>query len=216
MFNTLRTDLRLSTAEGTANNVMVGVGETYLPAFVLRADRQPTGVRAGEHAAAGRRRVDATGVALAVDEMRIVPAVGCDLRGGGAGSDVRAAARCRVYRPHELRRRLRLGGASTGRLAWARPALERLDRDARARGVRIRYFARRTRINQWGIVAGFLAGGVALQVAARLSIPLAVFAVLFFLAAASRIVSFGLLTMHREPQPPRRARPCRWRASSVH
>ena len=35
MLNSLRTDLRISTAEGTATNVMVGIGETYLPAFVL-------------------------------------------------------------------------------------------------------------------------------------------------------------------------------------
>ena len=46
--------------------------------------------------------------------------------------------------------------------------------------VRISYFARRTRTNQWGIVAGFLAGGVALQAADRMNIPLAVFAALFF------------------------------------
>ncbi len=31
----LRKDLRASTAEGTATSVMVGIGETYLPAFVL-------------------------------------------------------------------------------------------------------------------------------------------------------------------------------------
>ena len=35
MFSVLRKDLRTSTAEGMAASVMVGVGETYLPVFVL-------------------------------------------------------------------------------------------------------------------------------------------------------------------------------------
>ena len=43
-----------------------------------------------------------------------------------------------------------------------------------------------------------------MQAAERLGIPLAVFAALFLLAAASRFVSVTLLTMHREPLLPRR------------
>src|SRR5208283_1658370 len=35
MLGSLRKDLRTSTAEGMAASVMVGVGETYLPVFVL-------------------------------------------------------------------------------------------------------------------------------------------------------------------------------------
>ena len=35
MSSPLRRDLRISTAEGMAASVMVGVGETYLPVFVL-------------------------------------------------------------------------------------------------------------------------------------------------------------------------------------
>src|SRR5208337_1660279 len=35
MSSTLRTDLRTSTVEGMAASVMVGIGETYLPVFVL-------------------------------------------------------------------------------------------------------------------------------------------------------------------------------------
>ncbi len=70
--------------------------------------------------------------------------------------------------------------------------------------LRTRYFAGRSRINQWGIVAGYLAGGIALQAADRVGVTVAVFAVLFSLAAVSRLVSVTLLTMHREPQPPRR------------
>jgi len=73
--------------------------------------------------------------------------------------------------------------------------------------VRARYFAWRTRVCQWGIALGFVGGGVALQMADRLGIPLAIFALLFFMAAASRFTSAGLLASQREPQPPRSAAP---------
>jgi MFS family permease len=204
MFNTLRTDLRLSTAEGTANNVMVGVGETYLPAFVLAltgsqlacglVSTLPLVVGALMQLASPwllakcgsyRRWV---ALCAAVQAATFVPLLIAALTGRMNAATVFALVA--VYWASGL-------GSSGPWNAWIETLVP-------AR-VRIRYFARRTRINQWGIVAGFLAGGVALQAAERLNIPLAVFAVLFFMAAASRIVSVGLLTLHREPQPPRRA-----------
>ncbi len=202
MFNTLRTDLRLSTAEGTANNVMVGVGETYLPAFVLAltGSQLACGLVSTLPLVVGalmqlsspwllakcgsyRRWV---ALCAAVQAATFVPLLIAALN--GRMTAVTVFALVAVYWATGL-------GANGPWNAWIETLVP-------AR-VRIRYFARRTRINQWGIVAGFLAGGIALQAAERLNIPLAVFAVLFFLAAASRIVSFGLLTMHREPQPPR-------------
>jgi predicted MFS family arabinose efflux permease len=69
--------------------------------------------------------------------------------------------------------------------------------------VRARYFAWRTRVSQWGIALGFVGGGVALQLSDRLGIPLAVFALLFLAASASRFTSAGLLASQSEPQPPR-------------
>src|SRR5208283_1164241 len=41
MFSVLRKDLRTSTAEGMAASIMVGIGETYLPAFVLALSGSP-------------------------------------------------------------------------------------------------------------------------------------------------------------------------------
>ena len=73
--------------------------------------------------------------------------------------------------------------------------------------VRARYFAWRSRTCQWGIALGFVAGGAALQLSGRWGIPLAVFAVLFSMAAASRFTSAGLLASQREPQPPRDSGP---------
>ena len=204
MLNNLRTDLRLSTAEGTANNVMVGVGETYLPAFVLAltGSQLACGLVSTLPLVVGalmqlsspwllakcgsyRRWV---ALCAAVQAATFVPLLIAALNGRMSAPAVFALVA--VYWATGL-------GANGPWNAWIETLVP-------AR-VRIRYFARRTRTNQWGIVAGFLAGGVALQAAERLNIHLAVFAVLFFLAAASRVVSFGLLTMHREPQPPRRA-----------
>jgi len=73
--------------------------------------------------------------------------------------------------------------------------------------MRARYFAWRTGVCQWGIALGFVGGGVALQLADRFGIPLAVFALLFFMATASRLTSAGLLASQREPQPPRLGAP---------
>ena len=71
--------------------------------------------------------------------------------------------------------------------------------------VRARYFAWRTRVCQWGIALGFVGGGVALQLAEKRGIPLAIFGLLFFMASASRFTSAGLLASQREPRPPRRS-----------
>ena len=204
MFNTLRTDLRISTAEGTATNVMVGIGETYLPAFVLAltgsqlacglvstlpllvgAVLQLASPRLLRSCGSYRRWVV---LCAALQAATFVPLLAAAL--AGRMSVVAVFALVSVY--------WATGLAANGPWnAWIETLVPA--------PLRIHYFAWRSRINQWGIVAGFLAGGIALQTADRLGIPLAVFAVLFFLAAASRFVSVGLLTMHREPQPPRRA-----------
>jgi hypothetical protein len=204
MLNSLRSDLRISTAEGTATNVMVGIGETYLPAFVLAL----------------------TGSQLACGLVSTLPLViGAVLQLAApwllrtCGSYRRCVALCAALQAATFMPLL--AAALTGRMSavavfavvsvyWATGLAANGPWNAWIETLvpaplRIRYFARRSRINQWGIVAGFLAGGIALQAAGRLGVPLAVFAALFFLAAVSRFVSVSLLTRHREPQPPRRA-----------
>ena len=73
--------------------------------------------------------------------------------------------------------------------------------------VRLRYFAWRTRVGQWGIVAGFLLGGVGLHLAARDGRYLGIFSLLFLVAAASRLTSASLLARQREPLHPANLRP---------
>ena len=204
MFYNVRTDLRISTAEGTATNVMVGIGETYLPAFVLAltgsqlacglVSTLPLVVGAVLQLASpwllrlcgSYRRCVA--LCTALQAVTFVPLLAAAL--AGRMNVVAVFALVSIY--------WATGLAANGPWnAWIETLVPA--------PLRIRYFARRSRVNQWGIVAGFLVGGIALQSADRLGIPLAIFGLLFALAAASRFVSVGLLTMHREPQPPRRA-----------
>jgi len=67
--------------------------------------------------------------------------------------------------------------------------------------VRARYFSCRTRLNQAAVLAGFLAGGLALQQGVSLGSPLSAFAVLFFLAGLCRLASARFLARQSEPVP---------------
>ena len=65
-----------------------------------------------------------------------------------------------------------------------------------------RYFARRSLVGQWGVMAGFVLGGVVLQAAAGSGYALRAFALLFLVAALARFLSASLLRRQREPMPP--------------
>jgi predicted MFS family arabinose efflux permease len=64
------------------------------------------------------------------------------------------------------------------------------------------FFARRTRFSQVGTLAGFVAGGLALQFSKGWSAACAPFAALFVVASVSRFISVGFLASQSEPQPP--------------
>jgi len=202
MLGSLRKDLRTSTAEGMAASVMVGIGETYLPVFVLALS--------GSQLACGlvstvplmigallqlgspwlmrkcgsyRRWVSLSAMLQAVTFLPLLIAAIL-----GHMSVILAFALVAVYWATGL-------GSSGPWNAWMETLVPSR--------VRSRYFAWRTGVSQWGIALGFVAGGVALQLADRVGIRLAVFALLFFVAMASRLTSAGLLASQREPQPPR-------------
>ncbi len=63
------------------------------------------------------------------------------------------------------------------------------------------YFSRRTRLNQFATLGGFLLGGFSLQWGSHARPALLVFALLFALAAVSRAVSATLLAGQSEPEP---------------
>ncbi len=67
-----------------------------------------------------------------------------------------------------------------------------------------RYFSRRTRVSQLGLLVGFALGGFLLEAGSRqgLATVTVPFALLFLIAAGSRMTSARLLASHREPRPP--------------
>ena len=80
--------------------------------------------------------------------------------------------------------------------------------------IRSRYFARRSLICQSGFLAGFLLGGMALQARVLGDSRLQTFALLFAIAATARFVSVGFLSRQSEPSPPVE-RPCCWHWRSM-
>ena len=74
--------------------------------------------------------------------------------------------------------------------------------------VRASYFARRTKFSQAGVMIGFIAGGVALQAGAAWQQVIAVFAGLFLTASACRLLSSAFLASQSEPVPPSAAHRC--------
>jgi MFS family permease len=184
-----------------AANVMVGIGETFLPAFVLAL----------------------SGSQLACGLVTTIPLV--------AGAVLQLVSPYMVARWHSHRRWVVFCAAvqaaafvplAAAAVAGALPlvlvfAVVSLYWAAGLAGsgpwnawmetlvpqqVRARYFAQRTRISQWGLSAGFVAGGVLLYGMAAGKSHLPTFAVLFVVAAASRVVSSCLLAAQHEPTPP--------------
>jgi len=67
--------------------------------------------------------------------------------------------------------------------------------------LRTNYFSRRTRLNQIFTLGGFLIGGISLQWGAAHGKQLLIFSILFSLAAISRCASTALLALQSEPEP---------------
>jgi MFS family permease len=196
----LQRDLSSSVGDGAAYGVMVGVGETYLAAFVLAVGLgeltagliaslpqlaggvmqmvTPRGVRRlGSH----RRWVL---LCAAVQGASFVPLVIAAVL--GAIPAWAAFATAAVY----------WGAGMATSPAW-NTWIGRLV----PRRIRPRYFARRTRISQAAVLSGFLLGGVILQAGSAAGKPLLAFAVLFSLAAGCRAVSTWFLSRQSEPRP---------------
>jgi MFS family permease len=188
----LRRDLRAIFVEGVAFSVMVGIGESYLPAFVLALGM-------GEVASG----LVATLPLLAGGILQIVSPYGVRLLGSHRRwAVVSAATQATIFVPLVMGAwRGSMPGFFVFTLAtiyWASgmaigPAwnvwVEKLIPPA----IRPRYFARRTGAAHLGVLAGLLAGGMILDRAAHEAYALIGFAVLFAVAGTSRYVSASLL-----------------------
>ncbi|MFH1754699.1 MAG: MFS transporter [Candidatus Latescibacterota bacterium] len=194
----MRGDLSIIFVEGVAYSVMVGIGESYLPAFVLALGmgEVASGLIATIPLVAGGilQLLTPSGVRL----------VGSHRRWAVICASVQAAA----FIPLVIGA---LVGAIPGILVFMISALywasgmaigpvwnvwvERLIPTT----VRTRYFARRTSAANFGILAGLLTGGFILDRISSDSGALIGFAVLFAIASVFRFTSAALLRAQHQP-----------------
>jgi MFS family permease len=193
-----RRDLRVSIADGLSCSVMIGIGETYLPAFALALG---TGqVWAGLIASVPIL----AGALLQLISPLAIRRVGSNRRW------VVACVTVQAFSFFPLIAAALFGHISTALLYflaavyWASgmasgPAWSHWIDTIIPPRIRARYMGRRSRFGQAGILAGFVGGGLALQFGESLGRPLWAFAVLFLIAAVCRFVSAGFLFAQNEP-----------------
>ena len=196
-----RRDLWVTTADVAAYSLMVGFGETYLPAFALALGLGP--VAAGLTATvpilvgAVLQLVTPAAVArlgsnrgwvvacTAVQSISFVPFIVWAMRGHAQLWEVLAAAS------------LYWSAGMAGVPAWN----SWLGTLVPAR-LRTTYFARRNRLGQFAVCIGFVLAGLALQVGESRGAVLPTFAAVFAVAAVCRLASTALLAACSEPSPP--------------
>ena len=197
----LRRDLWISTADATAYSVMVGCGETYIPAFALALGMGPVaaGLTASVPLFVGAVLQLVTPLAVArlgtnrgwvvattaVQAASFLPLIWWAIRGHAQLWELLVAVS--VYWSAGM------AGAPAWN-AWIGTLVpERM---------RTPYFAHRSRLGQFAVLFGFVLGGLLLQWGAQHGVTLRTFAVLFGLALACRVVSTLCLAACREPKPP--------------
>ena len=196
----LKRDLRLSIGDGSAYGVMIGVGETYLQAFVLEIGK-------GEIFAA----LIATVPQLIGSLLQLVSPTAVRMMGSHkwwvvlcAGLQglcfvplILAAWFGYISEPAVLLVASLYWATSLG----AGPAWNTWQGTIVPRDIRARFFAKRARLCQLTTLAGFLGGGFALKWAQAEGHAVPLFAILFGIALFCRVISTLCLSFQSEPFP---------------
>jgi MFS family permease len=196
----LRHNLRVSTSDGLACSVTVGIGENYLPAFALAlgmgelvagwiacvpllagAVLQLISPRAVERIGSVRRWVV---LCVACQALSFIPLIITALTGHISPALLFVLAA--VY----------WGSGMASGPAWS----NWIDTLVPHR-VRARYFGRRSRLAQLGLFVGFVGGGFVLQWGLQSQRLLFAFAILFLAAAICRFASAAFLASQSDAQP---------------
>ncbi|MGI9178599.1 MAG: MFS transporter [Pirellulales bacterium] len=197
--DSLRRDLLVSTIDAMAFSVMVGCGETYLPAFALALGLGPvaSGMVASLPILAGAVVQLAAPLAVArigsnrrwvvactaVQSLCFIPLVWWAIRGHATLWELLAAAA--AYWSAGM-------ASAPAWTAWMATLVpERM---------RTPYFAHRNRLAQFGVFFGFVVSALVLQWGEWRSALLPAFAIVFALAGLARVFSTISLWACREPQ----------------
>ncbi len=196
----LKRDLRLSVGDGSAYGVMIGVGETYLQAFVLA-------IGMGEVFAALIATVpQLTGSLLQLVSPFAIRRLGSHRLWVVTCSGLQAlcfvplilaALAGTISQPAVL---------MVASLYWATslgtgPAWNTWQGTIIPRHIRAKFFARRAKLCQITTLIGFLIGGFALKVGQATGNDVPVFAALFATALVCRVISTTCLALQSEPYP---------------
>ncbi len=193
-------DLRAITGDGVAFSLMVGAGETYMPAFALA-------VHAGETAAGLLSALPLLGGAL----LQLVSPWAIErLKSHRRWVLLCASIQAMSFAPLVL-------GALLGRIPtvmlflavtvyWGAglatgPAWNTWVTTLVPPRMRIRFFAYRSRMGHAALLVGLVGAGFALHLGKANHLELAVFAVIFGLAGIFRLVSASFLSRQSEPVP---------------
>ena len=198
--STIRRDLRACTSDGIAQSVMVGLGETWLPAFALALGmgEMISGLMATVPMLAGAvlqllspRGVSWCGslkrwvvLCAVIQGLSFVPLV--IAAGFGQISVVLLFVVASVYWGAGL-------GTGAAWNAWVETLVPGR--------VRPRYFAWRSRLAQVGVLAGLIGGGFVLQYGRASGMELWAFGAMFVVSAAARLCSALFLSLQSEMPP---------------
>lgn len=195
----LRRDLRAMLGDGVAFSVMVGVGESYLPAFALALGHGDvvSGLVATVPMLAGALLQLASPAAVGVLDSHRRWIVLCASLQALCFVPLVVSAFARqmelflLYLVASLYWGL---GMSTGPAwtTWASSLVPKRLRPA--------FFANRARASQLALVLGLAAGGLVLELGKRRGSEFAGYAVIFSLALIARAVSVSFLASQREPR----------------
>lgn len=196
----LKRDLQLSVVDGSANGVTVGIGETFLPAFVLAIGM---GEVFAALIAAVPQLLGSLLQLISPDAIRIL------------GSHKRWVVLCATMQAASLFPLIVASWAGTisptavlviASLYWATslgggPAWNTWQGTIIPRQIRPKFFARRAKLVQIMTLAGFLMGGFALKAGQTYGAEVRVFSALFATALICRVISAACLALQSEPYP---------------
>ncbi|MBN1852068.1 MAG: MFS transporter [Pirellulales bacterium] len=184
-------------ADGAAWSMMVGIGESYLPAFVLA-------LTANQFACGLVATIPMlTGAILQLASPQLIQKLGSYRRWVVTCATIQAAAFIplvviALFDYASLWLIFAIASVYWGAGLATAPAWNAWVETLVPNRLRAKFFARRARVSQIGLILGFTGGGLLLEAASQDSHSTTIFAVLFGMAMLSRLLSACFLARQRE------------------